>query len=161
MYFKRSDKNISNVVLHSSYCFLSPYIKHNTIVVYTFLSRLIPEVKKICPNPEKIHYFTDGCVGQYKNKYNFLNICKHRADFGVNGIYLLILLAKVYVTVKRATTKASLLRTFQHQILSPEDMYKFCCEHFMMIKLNLLALHLKRLVRKKMFLKGDLNWRTP
>jgi len=32
-------------------------------------------------------------------------------------------------TIKRATAKASLQRTFRLQILSCQQMYTFCCEH--------------------------------
>ena len=32
--------------------------------------------------------------------------------------------------VKRVTAKASLQRPFENQILTPQDMYKFCKENF-------------------------------
>ena len=28
----------------------------------------------------KVHYFSDGCAGQYKNCKNFLNLCLHTSD---------------------------------------------------------------------------------
>ena len=33
-------------------------------------------VKTELPAVKKIHYFTDGCAGQYKNKNNFINLCQ-------------------------------------------------------------------------------------
>ena len=32
---------------------------------------------------KKNFYFSDGCAGQYKNRYNFSNISYHEKDFGV------------------------------------------------------------------------------
>ena len=31
----------------------------------------------------KIYYFSDGCAGQYKNTFNFINFCYHKMDFDV------------------------------------------------------------------------------
>jgi len=30
---------------------------------------------------QKIHYFTDGSAGRYKNKHNFINLAHHYEDF--------------------------------------------------------------------------------
>ena len=35
--------------------------------------------------PHKIIYFSDGAAAQYKNRKNFLNLCHHKADFGVDA----------------------------------------------------------------------------
>ena len=51
----------------------------------------------------KIHYFTDGCEGQYENNYKTFAI-----------------------TVKRPATKASLKRPAHNQILTPLDMFSYC-----------------------------------
>lgn len=45
---------------HFSVCFLSPILKHNTIMVYCFISTLLRHVKTICPQLKKVHYFSDG-----------------------------------------------------------------------------------------------------
>ena len=34
---------------------------------------------------KKITYFTDGCASQYKCCKNFLNLCKHYCDFGIEA----------------------------------------------------------------------------
>ena len=75
----KDDEN--NEKNHQSFCFLSPNINHNTIMVYTFLKILISYIKIAKPHVKKIHYFTDGCAAQYKKRYNFINICKHMDDF--------------------------------------------------------------------------------
>lgn len=36
---------------------------------------------KRLPQIEEIHYFSDGCAAQYKNKYNFINLYLLEKDF--------------------------------------------------------------------------------
>ena len=80
----------------------------------------------------KVHYFTNGCEGQYENRYNFCNLRHHFDDFhleqwkqsgtshgksacdGIGG------------TVKRPATKASLKRPAHNHILTPLDMFSYC-----------------------------------
>ncbi len=69
-YWKHCDN-----VCHQSYCFISESLKHSTVMVYSFLQELIPAIQEEHPTLKKIHYFTDGCAAQYKNKFNFLNLC--------------------------------------------------------------------------------------
>ena len=73
-------KNNDNKIVHKSFCFLTDCLKHKTYTVYTFLKILINELKKLKPNLKKNIYMTDGCRGQYKNKYNFTNACMHFED---------------------------------------------------------------------------------
>ena len=48
---------------------------------------------------KKNNYFTDGCAGQYKNKFNFINLSHHFEDFGVvaEGTFLPLHMARVPV----------------------------------------------------------------
>ena len=39
--------------------------------------------EEICPEVSKVHYFSDGCAGQYNNCKNFINLCLHEKDFGI------------------------------------------------------------------------------
>ena len=43
----------------------------------------MPAIMNRVPGPKTIHYFSDGCGGQNKNKFNFLNVCSHADDFQV------------------------------------------------------------------------------
>jgi len=36
-------------------------------------------------SPQKILYFSDEAASQYKNCKNFLNLCHHKVDFGVDA----------------------------------------------------------------------------
>ena len=121
---------------HFSVCFLSSSLKHNTIMVYSFIMKLLPYVKLRCPQLRKVHYFSDGCAGQYKNRYNFINLCHHKEDFGLDCEWHFFATSHgknacdgIGGTVKRATARASLQRTTERQILTPEDMFKFCEEY--------------------------------
>jgi hypothetical protein len=125
----------NNSVHHQSYCFISDCLKHNTNTVYTFQTKLIPRLLKQHPNFTKIHYFTDGCAGQYKNKSNFLNLCYHKEDFFIDAEWNFFATSHgknacdgIGGTVKRATAKASLQRDINNQILTAQDMYKYLTE---------------------------------
>lgn len=77
-------RKVQKMNFYIQVCFLSSDTKHRASLVYMFLCNLIHKIKKICPTLEEIYYFRNGCAGQYKIKYNFLNICKHYFDnFGV------------------------------------------------------------------------------
>jgi hypothetical protein len=128
MYYIRN-----GVLYHQSFCFLSDDLKHTPAMVYTFISKLITKCKEIVTNISKIHYFSDGCAAQYKNKYNFINLCYHRDDFNLDGEWNFFATSHgknacdgLGGTVKRSLTKASLQRTVSEQIIKPIDAYNYC-----------------------------------
>lgn len=130
VYFKDP---ISQKLGHNSFCFLSDSTQHNTAMVHTFISKLLSYLKVHHPNLTKIHYFSDGCAGQYKNRYNFINLCYHEQDFGLSCEWNFFATSHgktacdgIGGTVKRATARASLQRTTSRQILTPQDMFQFC-----------------------------------
>lgn len=55
-----------------------------------FLKKFIEFLRSKIGFPSKIIYFSDGCVAQYKNRYNMLNLVELKEDFGMdaNGISL-------------------------------------------------------------------------
>lgn len=76
----------------------------------------------------------------YKNRKNFLNLCLHKSDFGVEAkwYFSATLPTSSHVksasdglggTVKRLVARASLQRPFKDQILTPEDLFKFAIEN--------------------------------
>ena len=70
---------------HCNICVVSDTKEHTTVTVYAFLSFVILYLQTQFPDMKKTHYFTDGCAGQYKNKNNFINLCHHEEDFGLEG----------------------------------------------------------------------------
>ena len=95
-----------------------------------FQKKLLDNIKVTHPSLTKVHYYSDGCAGQYKNRYNIINLCHHKgllaewhffatsngktACDGIGG------------TAKRLTLNASLQRPISNQILTPQDMFAFC-----------------------------------
>lgn len=94
-YFKNKEATVHPVVIyyreggelkHKSYVIVSDHLQHSTAAVHLFLSKIIQLLKEDLPfKLKKIYYFSDGCAGQYKNKYNAANIWAHFKDFGVEA----------------------------------------------------------------------------
>ena len=121
---------------HHSYCFISDCLNHSTSMVYAFQEKLIEDLKKKFTNIQKIHYFSDGCVAQYKNKFNFINICHHEEDFKISCEWHFYATSHgknacdgIGGSVKRYVAKASLQRVTTNHILSPEKFFSYCEEN--------------------------------
>ena len=72
-------------------------------------------IKEWLPNVKNVEYFSDGCAGQYKNKSNFFNLCKHEVDFGLKANWTFFATSHgkspcdgIGGTVKRITAKICL-----------------------------------------------------
>ena len=78
-YQRRGDGTLE----HQNICVVSECREHSTVTVFAFLKVVINYLKKEFPTVKKVHYFTDGCAEQYKNKNNFVNLCHHEDDFGL------------------------------------------------------------------------------
>ena len=110
-------------------------------MVYTFLRKLIPLLKKDHPSLKMIKYFSDGCGGQYKNKFNFINLYHHQEDFGIDAEWNFFATSHgknacdgIGGTLKRSAARASLQRPLDDQILTPRDFFNYCQESIPMIK---------------------------
>ena len=122
-----------NQVVEQSLCIISDDLTHVSFV-YKVMPESINFIKqKVNPEIEKVHYFSDGCAGQYKNKKYFLNLCLHKMDFNVDCVWNFFATSHgksscdgIGGTVKRLATKASLQRLIDNQILNASDIYKFC-----------------------------------
>ena len=111
-------------IIHKSFCFLSPNTKHNTSMhsmAYTFISALMPEIKCFIPELSTIYYFSDDCTEQYKDRFNFINLCFHKMDFGVECEWHFFATSRgksacyrIGGVVKRMTAKASLQKPFEN-----------------------------------------------
>ena len=64
----------NNEVKH--YCLLgiSDCLKHDSVSVYMFQEKIIEHLKEKFTCIEKIYYFSDGALQQFKNKKNFANL---------------------------------------------------------------------------------------
>lgn len=129
-YYKDQDKLKSH-----SFCVISDHLEHNSTTVHAFQFQLTNYIKEHHPSINKLIYFSDGAASQYKNKIFFINISFHKEDFGLDVEWHFFASCHgknacdgVGGTTKRAVTKASLQRTYENQILTPQEMFKFCNE---------------------------------
>ena len=131
-YHLKDDGNLE----HRNICVISDCKEHNTVTVHAFQKVVIQYLKVEFPAIKKIHYFTDGCAGQYKNRYSFINLCHHIEDFGLNAEWNFFATSHgksacdgIGGTVKRLVTKASLQRPYDKQILTCDAMMEFCVQN--------------------------------
>ena len=125
---------INEELKNDSICFISDDLVHDVDMVYHIMKLTIDYIKNnIDPSIKVVHYFSDGCAGQYKNCRNFLNICHHEQDFAVKCTWSFFATSHgkspcdgIGGTVKRLTAIASLHRTTNNQILTAPAMFEFC-----------------------------------
>ena len=116
---------------------VSECLTHDTIIVHLFQQHLPKFLKEMFrEKPTKVFYFSDGCAGQYKNCKNFMNLCHHSVDFGVEAEWHFFATSQGKGTcdgtggiLKRMATKASLQRPYQDQIQTPHQLYKFALQN--------------------------------
>ena len=70
---------------HISICFVSNDNSHNTCFLYEVQKTMINYLHELLPQVKKLFYFSDGCGGHYKNYKNFMNLCLHKQDFGLDA----------------------------------------------------------------------------
>lgn len=128
-------------LIHRNICVISDIKDHSTVTVFTFLKVVIEYLKAEFPSVKKIHYFTDGCAGQYKNKYNFVNLCHHSEDFELAAECNFFATSHgksacdgIGGTVKRLVAKASLQRPYNDPNLTYEAILDFCIKNIPGIK---------------------------
>lgn len=79
-------RNANGEKVVSSHCVISDDLKHDVSMVYGVQKTIVEFIKKKNYSQIKeFHYFSDGCAGQYKNKFNFMNLCLHDKDFNIKG----------------------------------------------------------------------------
>lgn len=79
--YKKDDK-----ILTKNYVSLSNYLKHDTAAVHLYMSKVIEHMKTDLPfTIYKMFYFSDGCGGQYKNRFAMGNLLHHREEYGIDA----------------------------------------------------------------------------
>ena len=127
----------SNKAIQShSLCFISDDLNHDVDHVYEVIQQTINFLKLFLPfETKQIHYFSDGCAGQYKNCKNMLNQSLHLQDFEISSTWTFFATSHgkspcdgIGGTIKRLTARSSLQRVSREQILTATDMVKVCQE---------------------------------
>ena len=119
---------------HHSLCYISDN-SHDTNFVYQIQNMLVAYLEEKHPHIKKIFYFSDGCGGQYKNFKNFLNLCHHKHDFGIDAEWIFFATSHRKLSsdgfgcaLKRHTAMRSLQRPLNNQILDYQAMLSLCQE---------------------------------
>lgn len=125
---------------HLSYVAISDSLTHDTVAVHLFQTRLMHHLKATIGNVSKIFYFSDGAASQYKNRKNFINLCHHHGDFGVEAEWHFFATSHgkgpcdgVGGSVKRLAARASLQRPYDGQIMTPHDLFAWAQENLPVI----------------------------
>ncbi|KAK2711266.1 hypothetical protein QYM36_012450 [Artemia franciscana] len=128
LYLKKDDK-----ILISNHCFISDDLQHDTCLVNYVQKEISKWLKENHPKIKQVHYFTDGCAGQYKNRNNFKNLTNHHEDFGRKAEHSFFATSHgksicdgLEGTVKRILKKASLQLSDENQIKTATAVYDFC-----------------------------------
>ena len=75
----------SGILCSKTYCLISDCLNHNTNAVHKFISAVFNDIRAKHPNVTQCIYFSDGASSQYKNCKNFINICHHNSDHGLEA----------------------------------------------------------------------------
>ena len=75
----------SAILCSKSYCLMSDCLNNNTDAVHNFISVALNDIRAKHPNARKCIYFNDGASSQYKNCKNFINLCHHNSDHGLEA----------------------------------------------------------------------------
>jgi hypothetical protein len=70
---------------HISFVVISDCLKHDTVTVHLFQSKLCTFLSGELKDLTKIYYFSDGATSQHKNRKNFINLCYHKDDLGMDA----------------------------------------------------------------------------
>ena len=127
-------KNEQNEVVHPL-CIISDDLDHETSFVHQLQKLVTDFIKQNLPQIKKIEYWSDGCAGQYKKFKNFINLCKHKEDFGLDALWSFFATSHgkspcdgIGGTVKRKIARTSLQRPVSDQILTFKAVEQFCNE---------------------------------
>lgn len=136
IYFRKNGE-----LKHESLCFITDDLKHDVSAVHVFVNHVIAYIKEKFPGKTEVKFFTDGCGGQYKCCTNFLFLCEFETLHGIKVEWIFLATSHgkspcdaTGGTVKRNAAKESLRRDKDKQILSTEELHKFCEESLPGIK---------------------------
>ena len=142
----------------SSFCVISDDLNHDVGFINELMHKTINHIKThLCPTITRIHYFSDGCAGQYKNCKHFYNLCHHAQDFSVRYIWNFFATSHgkspcdgIGGTVKRLVATASLQSPTTGHILSSQAMFEYCQKSISGITFVYVTAEEMELVRNKL-----------
>ncbi|KAK2702243.1 hypothetical protein QYM36_019105 [Artemia franciscana] len=128
LYLKKDDE-----VFISNHCFISDDLQHDTSFVNYAQTEISECLKENHPKINQVHYFTDGCAGQYKNRNSFKNLTNHHKDFEMKAEHSFFAISHgksichgLGGTVQRILRTASLQLSDENEIKTSTAVYDFC-----------------------------------
>ena len=122
----------SGILCSKTYCLISNCLNHNTNSVHKSISAVF-NIRPKHPNVTQCIYFSDGASSQYKNCKNFVNICHHNSDHGLEVEWIFFATSHVKSpcdgmgsTVKGLTSRPNLLMTSGQVISITYEMLQRC-----------------------------------
>ena len=123
----------SGILCLKSYCLISDCLNHDTNALHKFTSVVLNDIRAKHPNATKCIYFSDGASWQYKIWKNFINLCPHNPDHGLEVEWNFFAISHgkspcdgIWDTVKRLTAHTSLQMTSGQLISTPYEMFQWC-----------------------------------
>ena len=105
------------------------------------LSTLVPTLKDLHPDLNKIIYFSDGCAAQYKNRFNLINLLHHEQDFGIGAEWNFFATSHGKNACdgdrwdfEKKCNKSQSSTAYNNQILTAQDFYEHRCEKITSVK---------------------------
>lgn len=68
-----------------SFAVISDDLNHNKYSVWVFLKAVLKELVSKYPDLKCVNIFSDGCAGQFKNRFTLLNLTYLHADLNITG----------------------------------------------------------------------------
>ena len=120
---------VNNSIQSHSPCFVSNDLTHDVDMIYEVIKHTIDFAKIFIPlDINKVHYFSGGCGGQYKNCKTMLNQTYHFKNFGIKATWSYFATSHgkspcngIGDTIKRLTATESLQWVYQDQILTADS----------------------------------------
>lgn len=116
---------------HLSFVVISEDLRHDSITVSLFISKMIDFLRtEQSMSVNKIYFISDGAASQYKNRKNFASLChfKQKYNIVVEWHFFATSHGKgpcdaIGGTLKRMATRASLAKEREHPIKNARELY--------------------------------------
>lgn len=121
----------SGILKNISFIVISEVLKHDTIAVQVFISKLISFLQtKI--KVKKATFMSDGAASQYKNRKNFASLCKFKKKYNIDAEWHFFATSHgkgpcdaIGGTLKRMARYASLAVQHEHPIKSALELFEW------------------------------------
>lgn len=114
---------------HLSFIIISDALRHDTVAVQLFISKLLEYLKSKI-TVKKAIFISDGAASQYKNKKKFVSLCGFKDKYNIDAEWHFFATSHgkgpcdgIGGTLKRMATRASLAKEHEHPITNARELY--------------------------------------